>query len=87
MAFRGAVLQDPEPFGDPGVTTGDVLIEAQRFLACWERGLPWPPATIQLPSAAPSVPPPARIAALAGIAAAVGIELARVLVLDVEGAN
>jgi hypothetical protein len=76
IAFRNAVLADPAPFLIAGaVDRGAVLIEAQSFLAAWERGLPWP-LRAALPTPAEDAPAPREIQELAALAAAVGIRLA-----------
>jgi hypothetical protein len=77
IAFRNAVLADPTPFLIAGeVDRGAVLIEAESFLAAWERGLPWPLVGAALPAPAADAPAPREIQELAALAAAVGIRLA-----------
>jgi hypothetical protein len=77
IAFRNAVLADPTPFLVGGeVDRGAVLVEAQAFLAAWERGLPWPLGRGALATPAADGPAPREIQELAALAAAVGIRLA-----------
>jgi hypothetical protein len=76
IALRNAVLADPSPFlSDGAVDRGAILIEAQRFLAHWERGLPWPPVAAA-PTPVADAAAPREIQELATLAAAVGLRLA-----------
>jgi hypothetical protein len=54
IAFRDAVLEDVSTFSSGDWDRVAVLIAAERFIARWERGLPWPPSPDELAREAPA---------------------------------